>query len=58
LRFLKYDAAAAIVVCGSFDEFADDTDADAVKLDLQFLHILDAMSSWEEGRVWMLAYAR
>lgn len=49
-----------VVMCGSFDAFADATYAKVVagKLDGQFLHILDTLRAWDEGRVWVLAYVR
>lgn len=49
-----------VIMCGSFEAFADAAYAEVVggKLDRQFLHVLDDLRSWEAGGVWMLAYAR
>lgn len=49
-----------VIMCGSFEEFADATYAEVIegKLDRQFLHILDTLREWEAGGTWMLAYAR
>lgn len=49
-----------VILCGSFDAFADATyaEVEAGKLDSQFLHVLDIICSCEEGGMWMLAYAR
>jgi len=49
-----------VIMCGSFDEFADGTyaEVEAGKLAGDFLHILDTLRTWDEGGVWALAYAR
>lgn len=49
-----------VIMCGSFDEFADATYAEVMagKLAGDFLHILDHLREWDEGMVWALAYAR
>jgi hypothetical protein len=49
-----------VILCGSFDEFADASyaEVEAGKLAGEFLHILDALRAWDEGQVWALAYAR
>lgn len=49
-----------VIMCGSFDEFADATYAEVMagKLAGDFLHILDHLREWDEGGVWALAYAR
>lgn len=49
-----------VVLCGSFDEFADATyaEVEAGQLDSQFLHILDVMREWEGRGIWAMAYAR
>ncbi len=49
-----------VILCGSFEEFADAIYAEVVAgtLDRQFLHILDHLREWDEGGVWALAYAR
>lgn len=49
-----------VILCGSFDEFADATYAEVMagKLAGDFLHILDHLREWNEGGVWALAYAR
>lgn len=49
-----------VIMCGSFDAFADATYAEVMagKLAGDFLHILDHLREWDEGGVWALAYAR
>ncbi len=49
-----------VILCGSFDAFADEVyaDVEAGKLAGDFLRILDHLREWDEGMVWALAYAR
>ena len=49
-----------VIMCGSFDVFADATYAEVMagRLAGEFLPILDILRGWEAGGVWMLAYAR
>lgn len=49
-----------VVMYGSFDKFVDAGYAEiaAGKLSDEFYDIIDAMRAWEDGGVWMLAYAR
>lgn len=49
-----------VVMFGSFDAFVDAgyADVNAGTLDEDFLEVLDALRSWEDGGVWVLAYAR
>lgn len=49
-----------VIMCGSFDAFADATYAEAMAGTLagDFLLILDHLREWDEGGVWALAYAR
>jgi len=49
-----------VILCGSFEEFADATYAEVMAGTLagDFLLILDHLREWDEGGVWALAYAR
>lgn len=49
-----------VIMCGSFDAFADATYAEVIAGTLagDFLLILDHLREWDEGGVWALAYAR
>lgn len=49
-----------VILCGSFDAFVDATyaDVEAGKLAGEFLHVLDHLREWEEGGLWVMAYAR
>ncbi len=49
-----------VIMCGSFDTFADATYAEVMAGALagDFLLILDILRDWEAGKVWVLAYAR
>lgn len=49
-----------VILCGSFDAFADAAyaEVEAGKLCGDFLHILDHLREWEAGGTWVLAYAR
>lgn len=49
-----------VILCGSFDAFADAAyaEVEAGKLGGDFLRILDHLREWDEGAVWALAYAR
>jgi len=49
-----------VIFYGSFDAFADAAYAEleAGRLDGQYLHIIDALRTWDEGGVWAVAYAR
>jgi len=49
-----------VIMCGSFDAFADTAYAEVMAGTLagDFLHILDHLREWDEGGVWALAYAR
>lgn len=49
-----------VIMCGSFDAFADATYAEVMAGTLagDFLLVLDHLREWDEGGVWMLAYAR
>ncbi len=49
-----------VIMCGSFDQFADTAyaEVEAGKLAGDFLPILDILRDWEAGGVWVLAYAR
>lgn len=49
-----------VILCGSFDAFADAAyaEVEAGTLAGDFLYILDHLREWDEGGVWALAYAR
>ncbi|HEX7856721.1 MAG TPA: hypothetical protein VF503_23830 [Sphingobium sp.] len=49
-----------VILCGSFDEFADATYAEVVAGTLggDWLPILDILRDWDGQGVWALAYAR
>ncbi|WP_144061958.1 hypothetical protein [Sphingomonas sp. MM-1] len=49
-----------VIMCGSFDAFADATYAEVMAGTLagDFLLILDHLREWDEQGVWALAYAR
>jgi len=49
-----------ILLYGSFDAFVDEAYGEAVagKLCKDFLDVIDILRSWEDGGVWVLAYAR
>lgn len=56
----KLPPSPIVIMCGSFDEFADTAfaEVEAGKLAGDFLQILDHLREWDEGGVWALAYAR
>jgi hypothetical protein len=45
---------------GSFDKFVDATYSEIIggKLDDEFYDMIDVLRTWEDGGVWLLAYAR
>ena len=49
-----------VIMCGSFDAFADAAYAEVMAGTLagDFLLILDHLREWEGAQVWALAYAR
>lgn len=49
-----------VIICGSFEAFADATyaEVEAGTLGGDWLPILDILRSWEEGGLWVMAYAR
>lgn len=49
-----------VIMCGSFDAFADATYAEVMAGTQagDFLLILEHLREWDEGGVWALAYAR
>ena len=49
-----------VIMCGSFDAFADATYGEVMAGTLagDFLLILDHLREWDEGGVWALAYGR
>lgn len=49
-----------VLLYGSFDAFVDEAYRDAVagKLCKDFLDVIDILRAWEDGGVWVLAYAR
>lgn len=49
-----------VVFYGTFDAFVDEAYAEAVegRLCKEFLDVIDILRAWEDGGVWVLAYAR
>lgn len=49
-----------VILFGSFDKLVDETYAEiaAGKLSDEWYDILDYLRAWEDGGVWVLAYAR
>jgi hypothetical protein len=54
------EAEPIVILYGSFDKFVDATYADIIagKLSDEWYDILDCLRAWEDGGVWVLAYAR
>lgn len=49
-----------VILCGSFEAFADATyaEVEAGKLGSDWLPILDILRTWEASGLWLMAYAR
>lgn len=49
-----------VIIYGSFDKLVDETFAEIIagKLRDEWYDILTTLRSWEDGGVWVLAYAR